>query len=1030
MTDGSVPPPQAFPLSFEEIEGLVKTLYDPGHAKRVSEIEATLRVLQRSPQGWDIGDALLHSSDENVRFFGALTFTIKLNADSTGLNEEASQQLLSKLIHHLVSHAKLSIATRKLCSTLAQYFCKPISVWTMSIRSLAVSFAQQQPVLDDALGNQPSTWDILPALSDDQLLCLLEFGMDLADEAKKIANVPDRSPHERMIPNAESIEVLLQVSFGRGIKYLSTPIKDPDYDNYLQLGEKICGSSLKCFIGWIFYAQSEFKEVPGKLQYLRSVTELALACLEYHVDDAMELVAEVLENYPNFFEPKQQEMLWSAIMSPWGMDILKNLDAETVSLARIIVAYGQILLNARILYREPDITHHQQVMSVLHELLKYPDPVGVEDDVAPVVLDFWNNYVSTIAEELFQFTEEDAKPAWTEKARANVFLAISEFFQKITFPPAAITKSWHSDEKKTFKVFRVDVRDIVQEAFEVLRETVLDQFLDFTLRALEAGNWLELEAGMFCLNAISEALAEPADARVRRLFEQPLFTVMAGNAEIPAITRRTAVEMVAAFNSFFLRKPEFLPQVLPFLLSALAQPALAHSAAKSFASLCSECRKSLTGELTSFFQMYEQFLGYQTAEEFTKSKVLEGIAAIVQAQDSDDKRQPGVQQLFQYITHDAMQAINVMKEGNDPEQGQVLALTTLKCLACIGKSLQASDEEVIDLESEHNPSQYWTQGPGKQIQNQIINFVNYLTQVFISNSEVIEAACDVLRVGLKETVPGPFVLPPSAFIDFIAKTNMQTPRLPYVLETACCFISSHKSDKSEEYQVQAQRLLHYILTIMQSLQHPSNDPEISVGCTEVIQKFISTNAAILSTVPAGVLKGMFDFSIECIKSPEVLPKRAAASLWKDIFELSGNTKNAHQTTGQDIVNHFGQAVTSALIFNVCGEVDGSSLDQIIAPLRKIIQSDRNARTYITNAIAEQPLIIRVKEDPTTQEMVRKYVEGLMRNARASTAFKETVKDFWAKCKQIQMQFTPPQMMHPGHRFAQGVHPAPSPAHGY
>lgn len=71
-----------FPMSFVEIEGLVKSLYDPGHAKKIAQTEATLRVLQRSSQGWEIADALLKSDDEQVRFFGALTLTIKLNADS------------------------------------------------------------------------------------------------------------------------------------------------------------------------------------------------------------------------------------------------------------------------------------------------------------------------------------------------------------------------------------------------------------------------------------------------------------------------------------------------------------------------------------------------------------------------------------------------------------------------------------------------------------------------------------------------------------------------------------------------------------------------------------------------------------------------------------------------------------------------------------------------------------------------------------------------------------------------------------
>jgi len=83
------------------------------------------------------------------------------------------------------------VATRKLCSTLAQYFTKPISSWAECIRSLALSFALQQPVLDDVLGNHPSTLDVLPQLSDERLLVLLEFAMNLADETKKISNSPE-----------------------------------------------------------------------------------------------------------------------------------------------------------------------------------------------------------------------------------------------------------------------------------------------------------------------------------------------------------------------------------------------------------------------------------------------------------------------------------------------------------------------------------------------------------------------------------------------------------------------------------------------------------------------------------------------------------------------------------------------------------------------------------------------------------------------------------------------------------------------
>jgi hypothetical protein len=1006
MADPAAQTFQGLPISFAQVEELVRSLYQPGQGKKIAETEATLRVLQRSPQGWDLADALLGSKDEQVRFFGALTFTVKLNADSAGLSEEDSEQLLLKLIHHLISHPIMSIATRKLCSTLATYFCKRMSAWTRCVRSLVCSFSRQVPCLDASLTEMPSTWDVLPQLTNEQLLCLLELSMNLADEGKKLTQPADRTVHERMLANIEDMEVLLQVSFGRGIQWLSTPDQNVGLH---QTGENLASASIKCFVGWVFYSQSEIRETPEKLRYLRSVTELAFMCLEYNVDDSMDLIAEILENYPGFFEPKHLEMLWKAIMSPWGVDILRNFDAESVLLARIIVAYAHILLYSKVLYQEPDTTHNQQVISVLHELLRHPSTVGVEDDVSPVVIDFWANYMITISGEAFEYTESTEKPAWLEKAKANMFMVVSELLPKITYPPREVTKVWDKDTKMTLQAFRQDVRDLIQDAYDVLQAALLDQFIQYSSLALAASKWLELEAGLYSLNSIADGSAVDIDERLKHLLSQPLFTIMAENLDIPPVTRRTAVDMVAQFNNFFLRNPQFLPEVLRFLFSALGQANLAQSAAKSFASLCSQCRKSLTGELAAFFQMYEQFLSYETAEEITKSKVMEGIAAIVQAQDSDEHKQAGVQRLFQYIAQDAMRAVQCASEGNDPEQGQVLALTTLKCLACIGKALQASDEEIIDLETDHEPSPYWTQGPGKQIQNQVTNFVNYLTSAFVNNDQIIEAACNVLRSGYRESVPGPFVLPPSATVNFISKTSINTPRLPYVLDTACCFVASHKLDQSEEYSTEARRLLRHILSIMHELQRPSTDPEISVGCIELIQKFINTNAQVLKAETAEVLKGMFDFSIECIKSPDVLPKRAAAALWTDIFELCGNTGSPHRATGQEIVNHFGPAVAFALIYNICGEVDGSSLQNMSTPLRRLINFDRNAKAYIVTALQQQLILQKAKEDPTTEATVRRFTEAAMRNARNGTAFKETVKEFWQKCKQMQMQFAPAMM---------------------
>ena len=60
---------------------LIQKLYSPGPHQEVFRIQNILQKLQRSQEGWQFADALLQSLDDKVRFFGALTFSIKINHD-------------------------------------------------------------------------------------------------------------------------------------------------------------------------------------------------------------------------------------------------------------------------------------------------------------------------------------------------------------------------------------------------------------------------------------------------------------------------------------------------------------------------------------------------------------------------------------------------------------------------------------------------------------------------------------------------------------------------------------------------------------------------------------------------------------------------------------------------------------------------------------------------------------------------------------------------------------------------------------
>jgi hypothetical protein len=57
-------------------------LYQPGAPETIAKTQETLQKLQRSPQGWQLANSLATHANEQVRFFAALTFTVKLNTDA------------------------------------------------------------------------------------------------------------------------------------------------------------------------------------------------------------------------------------------------------------------------------------------------------------------------------------------------------------------------------------------------------------------------------------------------------------------------------------------------------------------------------------------------------------------------------------------------------------------------------------------------------------------------------------------------------------------------------------------------------------------------------------------------------------------------------------------------------------------------------------------------------------------------------------------------------------------------------------
>jgi hypothetical protein len=67
-----------------DMEKLIDELLDPttrSTPRRIEEVQKEIQGLQRGTAGWQLGLELLKGSSSQLRFYGALTLTIKIRTD-------------------------------------------------------------------------------------------------------------------------------------------------------------------------------------------------------------------------------------------------------------------------------------------------------------------------------------------------------------------------------------------------------------------------------------------------------------------------------------------------------------------------------------------------------------------------------------------------------------------------------------------------------------------------------------------------------------------------------------------------------------------------------------------------------------------------------------------------------------------------------------------------------------------------------------------------------------------------------------
>jgi hypothetical protein len=891
------------------------------------------------------------------------------------------------------------MVVRKLCSTLVTFFTRAPFRWHRPLFHLICSFRHGDALTVEEIESidVPSN-QLIPALSSTQLMSLYVFSATLADELGKADY--NGSAQARLHLQMENEVVNASAMMRQGMQAQGSE------------SAKLRGEALKCFLTWANYAQPIWPSKPDTLQHLQDLLEPAIQCLL--VDDAdmdaLDVFIDLLESYTSFFQWHHLDAIAAIIRSHFGPQLEESLrenGAIYVPAGQLVVSYATAVVED--IVEKPDDERAQVTLPLLAAILKSPGYPGEDDEMSTITIEFWNTYIEYVNDELFS-GESAVAPDWLPSAKRVTSEITTLLWRKVWTPPGSITKTWGDAEKEAFRSFRTDATDLIVSIYLFLTSDMLQQFVQIALQALQEKEWRALEAAMLCLNVLADNVLEDqtSDELLAPLFNSDLFKVMGDFAgqKIPTQTRRTAIDMLGSYGVYIERHPEAIPDALRFLFASLETAAFANISAKSIAEVCSTCRHNLTGELTGFLAQHQQFLNGPTSDPYTKEKVIGGVAAIIQAITPEEAKVAPLFALIENIERDLAQTREVMKNGGDVELAELNGVTALQCLANVGKSLQVPDDIPINLYDDDDAADvqkvnFWNSEQGQAVQSRITGCFSIL-EVLGNNGEAIDAVCAVLKAGYTETVPGPFVFPPSVTVSFLQQCSANTPHLETVVLTACTLISQHSRGGSERIDNEAYAVYQQVLSFAQALGRPREDPAVGHNIIDVFNRLFPRYAEIFLDSTSDQINLAVNFTLQGIEAPDQLPKRSALVFWTTIIKAAGPANTTVPVSAGvaakalQMVNTFGPSLTQSLVRQIAGMGQRSELDYVAEPLRALFSAlPAQGKSWVEAGLWSEhfPPVVQGVGDAEKRRFLQQCV--VLRGAKKTN---DVVKDFYIACR--------------------------------
>ncbi|KAL4933131.1 putative importin 13 [Aspergillus undulatus] len=995
-------------LLINEARTLVSQLYDPansGNPAKINVLQEQLQNLQKGPHAWLIANSLLADENTDLRFFGALTFTVKVNHDWHSLADNDARELVARLIDHYVSLVSGGdrVVIRKLASTLATIFLKADAPWTRAILSLGASLTNGKSVREEDCASIDLQNGIPSALSEGQVIALLYFSNILAEDISRLGT-ESRKPEDirRISHNLRDAFSLVEFVLSQLLQY---GVSGGSVANELP------GTlAINSYQSWISVRSSLQLHDAISVSELGPATNHVIQCLNIAslAKSAGHILIEMMGWRENVLSQDHIAAILEYIISDAGTAHIASLmegdfEDDNITFMELLLSYAT--RNQAQIFNQPLNARHEKVLALIHTLFRAPGYAAVDDSASPIALEWWTEAADELQDTFLVADERTA----SEFAKQNLARAALDCFEKLKYPTPEELHEWGDDDRAEFGSFRRDVCDFLLAIYPILGVELVQVFQANAKTSLANQDWRTFEAAIFCVAQLSEAVDENqhADECLNAIFFSEEFSRLCEDpgVVIPDKSRQTLVDMLGKYRSYFERTHALLPRVLTLLFASLNVASCAPAASKSIAHLCNSCRNALKFELPAFVSQFELFRVKPTATTQTMEKVLEGIAAIIQTLPADEEKSHFLEGILGFLLEQA--EISRTEAANGLiEPARSRGHMVLRCLASIGKGLR-TDEVVLDSNEEAGPysTTYWNTGNGAATQNLIMQCMRLLMMDFPFDAAIIEAACDILRAGFTEST-GPFVFPPSLTVDFVKSIPLGTAGADMVMGTASAFLASHNAHP-EKVGEEAVALIFHVYDAFCCVEGKPElyDPELANSGIDFITRLLPKYYPYLFSLtytPHGagqrppVIQTISNFTLYALQGPEPIPLRSASQFWVSVLNLPNDAQAV-----QNVINEYLPGLCRILVTQVAGRCARSDVEHLTDVLRRVVfKQHGHARPYLTSALAD------LGNDPTGQghahipppEERQRLLASLYtaRGARQQTL--QLVRAFWVKCR--------------------------------